>query len=232
MTGKNLADLALEVIPERWGYIYGQAGAVWTEEKQKRLEQTTEKKYEMGRKYGSKWIGHRVADCSGLIKYLCDKLGFSVPHGSNSIWNGCLSKKGKIEGNSIPVGALVFKLRNDTDYYHVGVYVGGGEVVEAQGTRTGVIVSELSSWTHYGLLERLSYSENDTSNKKSVLKEGSAIVDVPNDGTVNVRKKPSGMKQDTLKEGECCRVLSISGEWAKVEYQKTGFVMAKFLRNN
>ena len=45
MTGKNLADLALEVIPERWGYIYGQAGAVWTEEKQKRLEQTTEKKY-------------------------------------------------------------------------------------------------------------------------------------------------------------------------------------------
>lgn len=240
MSGAELANLALQILPEKWGYIYGQSGAMWTADKQKQLEQTTAAKYEIGRKYGSKWIGHHVADCSGLVLYLCKKLGFSVPHGSNSIWRDSLSKKGAIETTAIPVGALVFKLRG-TDYYHVGVYVGGGKVVEAQGTKTGVVESNLSSWSHYGLLKELSYSggvepgsgTDSGGGTGETLKEGSAVVDVPNDGTVNIREEPNSnsKKQDTLREGEHCRVLAISGNWAKVEYQKTGFIMTKFLRN-
>lgn len=235
MFGNDLASLALSVLYEKWGYIYGQSGAMWTKSKQEQLEKTTESKYEMGRKYGSRWIGHHVADCSGLILYLCKKLGFSVPHGSNSIWKkGYLSEKGAIESSNLPVGALVFKLRNGSDYYHVGVYVGGGKVVEAQGTKTGVVESSVSSWTHYGLLKDLSYGDDESHSgggSGEALKEGNAVVDVPNDGTVNIRNNPSGQKQDTLREGERCRVVDISGDWAKVEYQKTGYIMAKFLRN-
>ena len=235
MFGQDLANVVLQILPEKWGYIYGQSGAMWTKAKQEQLEQTTEKKYEMGRRYGSRWIGHHVADCSGLVLYACKKLGFSVPHGSNSIWKkGYLSEKGAIESSNLPVGALVFKLRNGSDYYHVGVYVGGGKVVEAQETKTGVIESSVSDWSHYGLLKDLNYNggeSQDSGGSVDELKNGVAVVDVPNDGTVNVRETPEGKKQDTLREGEKCRVVDVSGDWAKVEYQKTGYIMAKFLRN-
>lgn len=230
MTGYELATLAVGILLLKWGYIYGQAGAMWTAAKQKELEQTTAEKYEAGRKYGAKWIGHNVADCSGLVVYLCKQLGFSVPHGSNSIWRECLSEKRTIGAMTIPVGALVFKLRNGTDYYHVGVYVGGGKVVEAKGTQAGVVESDLSTWTHYGLLKQLNYSGAEE--KDESLKVGSAVVDVPNNGTVNVRESPSGKKVDTLKEGERCEVLSVSNGWAKVEYKRTGYIVAKFLRND
>lgn len=233
MDGKKIADLALKVLAEKWGYIWGQSGAMWTEAKQKELERTTESKYEQGRKYGSRWIGHRVADCSGLVVYLCKSFGFSVPHGSNSIWKkGYLSEKGVIESSNLPVGALVFKLRNGSDYYHVGVYVGGGKVVEAQGTKTGVVESNVSDWSHYGLLKGLTYEKNDVVSGGETLKVGAAVVDVPNDGTVNIREKPEGKKQDVLREGEKCVVVEISGDWAKVEYHKTGYIMRKFLRND
>lgn len=236
MTGAAFADIALQILPEKWGYIYGQAGAMWTKAKQEQLEKTTAAKYELGRKYGAKWIGHHVADCSGLVVYICKNFGFSVPHGSNSIWRDSLSEKGMIETTALPVGALVFKLRGGTDYYHVGVYVGGGKVVEAQGTKTGVVESKLSTWSHYGLLKKVEYTSGGGSDtdggKDEDLKPGSAVVDVPNDGTVNVRTAPAGAKQDTLREGEKCEILSVSGDWAKVEYRKTGYIMAKFLRND
>ena len=233
MKGQELAKLAMEILPLKWGYIYGQAGAMWTAAKQKELEQTTAEKFEAGRRYGAKWIGHNVADCSGFVLYLCKQLGFSVPHGSNSIWRECLIEKRTIGAKNIPVGALVFKLRNGTDYYHVGVYVGGGKVVEAKGTQAGVVESDLSTWTHYGLLKQLSYSETEEKEEES-LKGGSAVVDVPNNGTVNVRESPSvdGKKVDALKEGERCDVLSVSNGWAKVEYKRTGYIMAKYLRND
>ena len=228
-TGQELAKLALEILPEKWGYIYGQSGALWTKAKQKNLEGTTDPKYEMGRKYGSKWIGHQVADCSGLVVYLCAQMGFSVPHGSNSMWDGSLSKKGCITTSDIPVGALVFKLRGADDYYHVGIYVGNGKVVEAKSTYYGIVESGLSDWTHYGLLKKLSYSDEEVTE----LHTGNAIVDVPNDGTVNVRKSAStkSTKVCTLREGESCNVLSVDGDWAKVELRTEGYVMTKYLKN-
>ena len=52
-----------------WGYIWGTAGDKWTEAKQKAAtrEQTV--------KYGSRWIGHYVADCSGLFSWAFKQLG-------------------------------------------------------------------------------------------------------------------------------------------------------------
>lgn len=229
VTGEMFASVAKSILPLNWGYIYGQSGAVWTAAKQEKLEQTTAAKYESGRKYGKKWIGHNVTDCSGLVVFICKKFGFSVPHGSNAIWRDSLSSKGAIKGN-VPFGALVFKLRGNSDFYHVGVYVGGGRVVEAQGTIAGVVESSLSGWSHYGLLKKVEYSSDE---KVKPLEEGLAVVDVPNDGTVNIREKAStgAKKLGTLKEGETCEVVNVSGEWAKVTYTKTGYIMTKYLKN-
>ena len=56
-----------QALNEKWGYIWGTAGESWTAAKQKELEKTTDEDRAQGRKYGSKWIGHTVADCSGLF---------------------------------------------------------------------------------------------------------------------------------------------------------------------
>ena len=41
---------------------------------------------------------------------------------------------------------------------HIGLYVGGGKVIEARGTRSGVIESDLSIWDEWGLLSAVDYS--------------------------------------------------------------------------
>lgn len=235
-SGFDLATKVQVPLSEKWGYIFGTSGQVWTQAAQDRItkEKAGNPNYKLSIEYGSKWIGRRVTDCSGLILWLLLLWGIRVPHGSNSIWkNGYLSHKGKITGD-IPVGALVFKLRGENDYYHVGVYIGNGNVVEAQGTRAGVILSQLGTWTHYGLIKGVDYDGTEEKQKeaKEPMGAGKGIVDVPNDGTVNVRAKPSlqGQKITTLREGEQLEVLAVSGEWAKIRYTGEGYVMTRYIR--
>ena len=230
-TGDDLARAAKEVLAKKWGYIFGTAGVKWTAEKQDEIDKTTASKYDSARKYGRKWVGHYVADCSGLVKYLCRQGKVTVPHGSNSQWRNSLFEKGEIAGSALPVGALVFKLRNGDDFYHVGVYVGGGDVIEAQGTQKGVVKSRLTSWTHYGLVRGIGYS--DKREEAGGLKPGIAYVDVPNDGTVNIRKAATTNSTNlgTLREGEECEVVAVEGDWARVRYTASGYIMSRFLRN-
>lgn len=231
-TGNDLARLALDILPKKWGYIWGKAGIKWTKEAQDEMDKTTDKKYESARKYGRKWVGHYVADCSGLVKYLCKQLKVSVPHGSNSMWRDSLFEKGYIAGNAVPPGALVFKLRNGDDFYHVGIYVGNDRVVESKSTYDGVVESTLKDWTHYGLIKGLGYS-SERGEVVDGLKPGIAIVDVPNDGTVNIRKSATTKSTNlgTLREGDTCEVLAVEGGWAKVRYAAEGYIMARFLVN-
>ena len=74
MSNKVISTEALigkfkQALSEGWGYIWGTAGEKWTAAKQKELEKTTDADRAQGRQYGSKWIGHRVADCSGLFSW-------------------------------------------------------------------------------------------------------------------------------------------------------------------
>jgi hypothetical protein len=49
---------------------------------------------------------------------------------------------------------------NGKTYCHVGLYVGGDTVIEAQGTKAGVTTSKISAtkWTHWGELSGVDYS--------------------------------------------------------------------------
>ncbi len=51
---------------------------------------------------------------------------------------GMLNKGKRTDGQELKPGTAVFKVRGD-DFHHVGLYIGNGNVIEAQGTRTGVI---------------------------------------------------------------------------------------------
>ena len=68
-----------QMLTDKWGYIPATAGTMWTQAKQDATQNA------MAKKYGSKWIGHMVADCSGAFVYVYKKYNLSIYHGSNRI---------------------------------------------------------------------------------------------------------------------------------------------------
>jgi len=93
------------------------------------------------------------------------------------------------------------------------------------------VTSDLGSWSH------VNYSYNQTGEgyiMSKFLVDGK--VDVPDDTSVNVRRRPStsAFRITTIPEGSSVKVLSNSGTWSKVEYtvkkSGTGYVMSKYLK--
>jgi hypothetical protein len=149
----DLIRLCQQAYDERWGYIWGTRGQVWTQAQQDTATR------EMTVKHGQKWVGRRVADCSGLIKWAVKELGGDIYHGSNTMWNTYTdpAHRGAVGGRmEIYPGTAVYQ-NTDGKRTHVGMYVGVGKygvdtVIEAQGTRTGVVESQLSAWDEWGEL--------------------------------------------------------------------------------
>lgn len=155
VTGKQYAEEALKIykMKPQAGYIWGTSGDLWTEKKQANIEKTTDPNKAMARKYGRKWIGHYVWDCSGLTMDCGRKLGLKFYHGSNSSWNKDCSKKGKLtKTTDVPVGAWLYT-GTETDKPHIGIYTGNGMVTEAASTVSGVIQTKLhgGKWKFWGL---------------------------------------------------------------------------------
>jgi len=96
----------------------------------------------------------RAYDCSGLIsRYLQDLGRVSSKRNTDHLW--AMSRQIK-RAELIP-GDLLFR-GDGRDFYHVGVYVGDGRVVEAKGRDDGVVIrginaSGTSYWTHCARLE-------------------------------------------------------------------------------
>lgn len=163
VTGKEYAHAAQEILNEKpqVGYIWGTSLITWTAQRQANLEKkyysdpSKYKDYEMGAKYGKKWIGHRVVDCSGLTSKLGEKFGLKYYHGSNSSWrNDCVYKGEKIKGMKLPAGAWMYTGTSWNSHGHIGIVDESGEwVIEAQGTKAGVTRTKVSAskWTYWGL---------------------------------------------------------------------------------
>ena len=159
----ELVAIFLKCLEDHWGYIWGTAGILWTQARQAALEKTTDENRAMGRKYGARWIGHMVADCSGMFVYAFKKYGLGMSYISSNIYKSyCTKTKGKLTAElkkTIRPGTAVFTGKTAGNHPHVGLYVGNGEVVEAAGTKQGVIKSKLSDdkWTFYGELKNVQY---------------------------------------------------------------------------
>lgn len=154
----DLIRLWRQALAEGWGYIWGTYGQVWTQKNQDAATRETTVKY------GSKWIGHRVADCSGLAYWAFRELGGTMYHGSNTIWNQyvtgrCALKDGKrTDGQPILPGDPVFLVKEENgvkNRHHIG-YFAGDTCIEAKSTQYGVVTSPLSHWhetAHWGNVE-------------------------------------------------------------------------------
>ena len=149
---RELVNTALQAYAEKWGYIWGKSGQVWTQAQQDKATR------DMTVRYGQQWVGRKVADCSGLLVWAFKQLGGSIYHGSNTMWLKYGTYQGGLAGVvKIRPGTAVFMLK-DGNRHHVGLYIGDGMCIEAQGTRTGVVQSHLSKWDEWGELVGIDYS--------------------------------------------------------------------------
>ena len=152
ISAKALRDAFQQALSEEWGYIWGTRGQTWTQASQNAATRA------MTVKYGAKWIGRRVADCSGLFVWAYKLHNESIYHGSNTIFNKYCSKTGPVAGTvKIRVGTAVFQNKEGTRG-HIGLYIGGGMCIEAKGTQHGVVSSPLAVWDEWGTLKNVDYT--------------------------------------------------------------------------
>ena len=164
-----------------WGYIWGKYGQVWTAAQQKAATRPLTKAY------GAQWIGKRVTDCSGLIRRVYEDNGLKITHSSHAQYLDHCARKGKLvngrraDGYRLKPGSAVF-LYNGRKWHHVGVYTGDGIVVEAAGTRQGVILSSINKWDYWGELRQIDYSmypdEREVEPMNPILRKGDRGDDV------------------------------------------------------
>ena len=226
-----LIALFLQALNEKWGYIWGTAGIMWTEARQKALEKTTDKNRAMGRKYGARWIGHMVADCSGLFSWAFAQLGGYMYHGSDTMFrkyttiNGELINGRRSDGHDLKPGTAVFTYnKTKKKYGHVGLFIGNGLVIEAEGTLKGVITSQVDGkWTYWGELKGVDYGTEPIP-----VPAGQAIVTGKN---VALREGPSKSTPviTRIQTGTLVDIAKVKG-WTYVHYgNRYGFMMNEFI---
>ena len=93
----------------------------------------------------------RGFDCSGFTMYIYNKLGVSLPHSASSQWTGNYGTR-VYKMSALQPGDLVF-FRNPSRAggkacSHVGMYIGNNQIIHASSSKTGVIISSLSSGSY------------------------------------------------------------------------------------
>ena len=230
-SAKSLCDMFTKALTDRWGYIWGTAGTEWTKAKQTALEKTTDANRANSRKYGSKWIGHMVADCSGLFVWAFKQMGGDIYHGSDTIWNKYCSNKGELikgvrdDGMDLLPGTAVFT-HSSPKRGHIGLHVGDGIVIEAAGAKSGVITSRVTDkkWVEWGELKDIDYGEPQP------VPEGYAIVIGKN---LALRQGPSTSCKVIARAPTGSKVLIADPpeEWEYVIYNGLhGYMMKQYLR--
>lgn len=140
---------------EKWGYVWGTFGNVLSEALLKyKVNQYPSGvgKYENFIK--TNYLNKRTVDCIGLLKsYLWWNQGQvniynSIQDKSADMSFNSAKEKGRINDMPEIKGLILYKKG------HVGVYIGNGKVIEARGTKSGVIKSTVVGsnsvkWTHW-----------------------------------------------------------------------------------
>lgn len=170
-TTKNNLDLvqwAIYAKDKHWGYVWGTYGKVLDEALfNAKIEQYPDNVGVYEDFIRENWLGGRTADCIGLIKGYCwydpvtGKVDYAVNGmpdiGADYMYNS-VAEKGTIDTiPEIPGLAVWFP-------GHIGVYIGNGKVIEAKGTKIGVVETDLSAgaWTHWIRIPYINYIEETT----------------------------------------------------------------------
>ncbi len=164
--GKNATDLvqyAIHAYEEHWGYVWGTFGCVLTESLfEAKLAQYPDALAGNADFIRANWVGGRTTDCVGLIKGYgwLDAETEEIIYNTNGMPDISANEMyhAAIESGTIDTIPETPGLAVWHDG-HIGVYIGGGEVVEAMGTRYGVVKTKLAGarWTHWLKIPYISY---------------------------------------------------------------------------
>jgi len=166
LTQKNNLDLvtyAIHAWKSGWGYVWGTYGSVLTDSLfSYKLEQYPDGVGSYEDFIRENWLGGRTTDCVGLIKGYgwLDPDTLAISYGTNGMpdvgadqmYNNA-TVKGDISTMPDTPGLAVWHKG------HIGVYIGNGEVIEAMGTRYGVVKTQLAdrNWTAWLEVPYISY---------------------------------------------------------------------------
>lgn len=107
-------------------------------------------------------------DCSGLIsRYLQNNGIVEKKRNCNHLADMCTFVRNREKGEPDP-GDLLFRWSDTSKFYHVGVYVGDGQVIESKGRDDGVVKRDINAsgasyWNRWG---RLACLQDETSTAK------------------------------------------------------------------
>ena len=163
---KNAADLVVYAIhawESGWGYVWGTYGNVLTDSLfDYKLKQYPDGVGNYKDFIETNWLGGRTTDCVGLIKGYSwfDPETLTIGYATNGIPDygaNQMYRSASVSGtiDTIPeIPGLAVWCNG-----HIGVYIGNGEVIEAMGTRYGVVKTKLAdrNWTHWLEIEYISY---------------------------------------------------------------------------
>ena len=163
---KNAHDLvayANHAWESGWGYVWGTYGHVLTESLlNSKLQQYPDGVGKYEDFIRANWLDSRTTDCVGLIKgygwldpdSLTIKYG---THGMPDIGANTMYQNATVSGpiTTIPETPGLAVWMDG----HIGVYIGGGEVIEASGTKIGVVKTQLAGrgWTHWLKVPYINY---------------------------------------------------------------------------
>lgn len=161
----DLVEWAKAAQEAGWGYVWGTYGRVLTRDLlEAKLEQYPDGVGAHKDFIRANWLGGRTADCIGLIKgysWYNSETG-EISYGTNGMPDiganqmyAYAIEKGTVDTIPEVPGILVWHEG------HIGIYIGNGEVIEARGTRYGVVKTELEnrSWTHWCKNPYIRYEE-------------------------------------------------------------------------
>jgi len=140
----------------KYGYVYGAQGEIISPQVLEDLKRKYGSAAPNGAKYYEeervkKWIGHKAADCSGLVMVIFQALNI---YKNDMTANDLMVNTIEIEKDDLSEGDLAFKTNVRGQAVHVGIYIGGGVVVHARGTDYGVVATTDNEfkWSKFGRL--------------------------------------------------------------------------------
>ena len=139
----DLAAYAVQAWENNWGYVWGTYGNILTESLfAYKLKQYPDGVGNYKDFIHANWLGRRTADCVGLIKGYgwLDASSGAIRYGTNGMPDygaNQMYQSAAVKGDMSTMpeikGLAVWKPG------HIGIYIGGGYVVEAMSTRYGVV---------------------------------------------------------------------------------------------
>lgn len=214
------------------GYIYGATG--WTCSPARREQQA--KQYPEYRDnilhVGEKWDGKTCWDCATFTRACAKAGGATLPSGATSQWRSdAWETKGTIDQLPKSAAAMLYRQKGEI-MQHTGLYLGDGTVIDARGTKYGVMHQERNkyAWTHYAIPKGWSGAEEEKGEDETMQ---TMVVTADSGSTVNLRTRPDKAASVLAKVpiGEAVQVLDVENGWATIQRDGvTGYMMAQYLR--